>query len=359
MSSGTLSVSASSRPISVDLPSSTEPHATTRTIGCSSQRDVVAARRGRAGRHQKYPSVFLLSIEPPPSPSISRPDRSDRRSTSISASRSSSVLGGRLDRGGERVAAEGAEPHAPHLRLLAVLQRVAVVVDHDQLAAAVDDRPLARRSTAAPRGCSRAGCSATRRARSSWTSGRPASSGPRRAGCWRCARTPAAACAAPSGGRARAARTPAPWPGTAPRRGGPRRRPRRSRPRRAPARSATVFMIRVYSWVPWVNGRDALRHALLVGVHQQVDAELGGRPVAELDHLAELPGGVDVQDRERHLARRERLDGEVQQDRGVLADAVEHHRAPERAGGLPEDVDRLGLERVEDGVGRDGGLHGV
>ena len=63
-----------------------------------------------------------------------------------------------------------------------------------------------------------------------------------------------------------------------------------------------------------------------------------------------------MQDRERHLARRERLDGEVQQDRGVLADAVEHHRAAERAGGLTEDVDGLGLERVQDRVGRDGRL---
>ena len=37
--------------------------------------------------------------------------------------------------------------------------------------------------------------------------------------------------------------------------------------------------------------------------------ELGGRAVAELDHLLELPPGVDVQHGERHLAGRERLDG--------------------------------------------------
>jgi hypothetical protein len=34
--------------------------------------------------------------------------------------------------------------------------------------------------------------------------------------------------------------------------------------------------------------------------------------VAELDHLAELPGGVDVQQRERRLARIERLHRQVQ-----------------------------------------------
>src|SRR4029079_11700166 len=70
------------------------------------------------------------------------------------------------------------------------------------------------------------------------------------------------------------------------------------------------------------EGRDALLHALLVGVHQEIDAELARRAVTELDHLPELPGGVDVQDRERHLARRERLAGEGQQARGVLAHAV-------------------------------------
>src|SRR4029079_11058346 len=37
-----------------------------------------------------------------------------------------------------------AEAHTAHLRLLAVLQRVAVVVDHDQLAVALDDRSLLR-----------------------------------------------------------------------------------------------------------------------------------------------------------------------------------------------------------------------
>ena len=50
--------------------------------------------------------------------------------------------------------------------------------------------------------------------------------------------------------------------------------------------------------------------------------------------------------------------GQVQQDRGVLADAVEHHRATERSRGLAQDVDRLGLEGVEDGIRCDGRLSG-
>jgi hypothetical protein len=67
----------------VDRPAGDDPD--DRVLG---ERGVVEALGGGAG-HQKYPSVFLLSIEPPPSPSMSRPDRSERRSTSISSSRSS------------------------------------------------------------------------------------------------------------------------------------------------------------------------------------------------------------------------------------------------------------------------------
>ena len=55
---------------------------------------------------------------------------------------SGSVVGVALDGAGERVAAERAEADALHLRLLAGLQRHAVVVDHDQRAVALDDGPV-------------------------------------------------------------------------------------------------------------------------------------------------------------------------------------------------------------------------
>ena len=73
-SSGMVPHSNSSRPISVDLPSSTEPQVSTRS---------------REFGHQKYPSRFFFSIEASWSWSISRPARSDTRVVRISATISS------------------------------------------------------------------------------------------------------------------------------------------------------------------------------------------------------------------------------------------------------------------------------
>ncbi len=84
-----------------------------------------------------------------------------------------------------------------------------------------------------------------------------------------------------------------------------------------------------------------------VGVHDQPRADLGGVPVAELDHLAELVGRVDVQQRKRDRARVERLLREPQQHRRVLADRIEHHRPLELGDHLAHDVNALGLERPE------------
>ena len=51
-----------------------------------------------------------------------------------------------------------------------------------------------------------------------------------------------------------------------------------------------------------VEGVDPpLSDTIRVGVDDQVEAQLGGGPVPELDHLPELPGGVHVQYRERDL----------------------------------------------------------
>ena len=92
---------------------------------------------------------------------------------------------------------------------------------------------------------------------------------------------------------------------------------------------------------------DALRHAILVDVHREGAAGFLGAPVAEGDHLAELPGGVHVQQRDRWAPGRKRLDQQVQQHRAVLADGVQHHRVAELGRDLAQDVDALGLKAVE------------
>ena len=72
-------------------------------------------------------------------------------------------------------------------------------------------------------------------------------------------------------------------------------------------------------------------------------------PVAELDHLGEVVAGVDVHDREREAPGPERLLGQAQQHDRVLAAAEQQHRPLELGRDLADDVDRLGLERLEVG----------
>ena len=90
--------------------------------------------------------------------------------------------------------------------------------------------------------------------------------------------------------------------------------------------------------------RDARGLAGLVGVDDELGVEALRGLVAELDHLLELPARVDVQQRERDAAREERLAGQVQQDRGVLADGIHEQRLGELGRHLAEDVDAFGLE---------------
>ena len=69
--------------------------------------------------------------------------------------------------------------------------------------------------------------------------------------------------------------------------------------------------------------------------------------VAELDDLREVVAGVDVHDREREARRAEGLLGQAQEHDRVLAAAEQQHRPLELRRHLPEDVDRLGLERLQ------------
>jgi hypothetical protein len=63
---------------------------------------------------------------------------------------------------------------------------------------------------------------------------------------------------------------------------------------------------------------DVARQAVVVGVHDQIEAKIARRLVAESDHLRKLPSRIDVQQRERRLGRPEGLARKMQQDRRVL-----------------------------------------
>ena len=93
---------------------------------------------------------------------------------------------------------------------------------------------------------------------------------------------------------------------------------------------------------------DAARvDRLLHRSHNQTRAGLGDAAVAELDRLREVVTGVDVHQRERQPRRPERTLREPQEHRGVLTAGEQQRGTLELGGDLADDVDRLGLERVE------------
>src|SRR5262249_4188205 len=103
--------------------------------------------------------------------------------------------------------------------------------------------------------------------------------------------------------------------------------------------------------------RDAVLHALLVGMDDQVEPEPASLLVAERDHLAELPGPIDMQQREWRLRGIEGLEREMQHHGRVFADRIEHHRIAELGRDLAHDVNALGLELAE--IAREALLHGL
>src|SRR3954449_6840414 len=78
-------------------------------------------------------------------------------------------------------------------------------------------------------------------------------------------------------------------------------------------------------------------------------AELGDAAVAELDDLGEVVARVHVHERERDRRGRDSLLGEAQQDDRVLAAAEEQHGLGQLGRDLAHDVDRLGFEDVQVG----------
>ena len=99
--------------------------------------------------------------------------------------------------------------------------------------------------------------------------------------------------------------------------------------------------------VPTAKGCVPSAIASCVGVDDQPRADLPRVAIAEGDHLAELVGRVDVEQRKRNRRRVERFLREPQHDRRVLADRVEHHRPRELGDDLTDDVEAFGFERAQ------------
>ena len=68
--------------------------------------------------------------------------------------------------------------------------------------------------------------------------------------------------------------------------------------------------------------------------------------IAELDHFAELVSGIDVQQRERNLAREKCLLRQPHHHRRIFTDRIKHHRILEFGGHFANNLDALGFEQV-------------
>ena len=100
------------------------------------------------------------------------------------------------------------------------------------------------------------------------------------------------------------------------------------------------------------NMEDALKSMgklfySVMDVNDQIQSQFFCPRVSELDHLAELPGGVHMEQREWRCGRVESLHGQVQHHRGVFTDGIQHHRILSFRHHLPHDVDTFGFQPFE------------
>ncbi len=92
---------------------------------------------------------------------------------------------------------------------------------------------------------------------------------------------------------------------------------------------------------------DALLEPCAIDVDDQIEPETLHGFIAKPDHVAEFPGGVDVQQRERQIRRMECLPCQMQHDRRVLADRIEHDRLAAFSDDFTEDEDRFRFQAAQ------------
>ena len=97
------------------------------------------------------------------------------------------------------------------------------------------------------------------------------------------------------------------------------------------------------------KGVDALPQPILIGVNNQFHAHSLSVLITKTDHLLKFPGGIDVQQRERRLARIKGFQRQMEHHRGILTDGIQHHRVLEFGDHLADDVYALGFELFEMG----------
>jgi hypothetical protein len=97
--------------------------------------------------------------------------------------------------------------------------------------------------------------------------------------------------------------------------------------------------------IEWIDPRASASGLL---VHEQLHSGSFRRhPSRSVVHVLELPGRVDMEQREGRRRGIECLARQVQHHRAVLAHGIEHHRGVQPPQPLHADVDALGLEALE------------
>lgn len=102
---------------------------------------------------------------------------------------------------------------------------------------------------------------------------------------------------------------------------------------------------------------DALRGGVGVLIDDQLHPRIARGLVAQLVHLLEFPGRVDMHQGEGRRRGIERLFRQVQHDRAVLADGIQHDGVFRLGHDFAQDVDTFGFEPLQMGQGFDG--HGL
>jgi hypothetical protein len=76
----------------------------------------------------------------------------------------------------------------------------------------------------------------------------------------------------------------------------------------------------------------------------ELEPMLARKRVAEVEERPELPGGVDMEQRERRAARKEGAQREMLQHRRVLARREQHHWLAFFGDRFAQDMDRFGFQ---------------
>lgn len=89
---------------------------------------------------------------------------------------------------------------------------------------------------------------------------------------------------------------------------------------------------------------NTLGQRVFIDVDDQVKPQAGNQVVAKTRHFGKFPGGINMQQGERHIAGPKGFSGQVQHDGRVLADGIKHARFFKAGGHFPDDEDAFCFE---------------